>query len=95
MDNTKVTVHNKNNCVLQTITNYKYKQMIMTYFSARSLHRRLLDLLYFASKFLQLFAHRTLGKLKLKNCRHSLSISMLFVLNSFMKKRLTVKWRDE
>jgi len=36
-----------------------------------------------------------LGTLKLKNCWHSLTISMLLVLNSFTKKRLIVKSRDD
>jgi len=61
--------------ICKPITNDKCRQIIITYFGARNLHRKLLDSpWYFASKFLQHCVHRMLGKLKLKNCRHSLII---------------------
>ena len=71
--------------------------MIMTYFSARRLHRRLLDSLYFASKFLQVttLCPQNARQIKVKELLALLNNFNVVCFEQFYEKRLTVKSRDD
>jgi len=58
------------------------------------LQRLLLQLLYLTWKLFFLVTSNSLGSLKLKYIRQSSMIEILFVLNSFIKNRLTAKSKE-
>ena len=64
----------------------------LSYFNVKNcLQRLLLPLLYLFRKLAFLVTCNVLGSLKLKYIRQSSIIDILFVLKSFIKKRLTAK----
>ena len=67
----------------------------VSYFKVKnSLQRLLLQLLYLSGKLAILVTSNARGSLKLKYIRQSSIIDILFVLDSFIKKRLTAKSKE-